>query len=148
MSEAARSARRVLLRHRHLATALGSRPTLGPNALGVLELLIGRLRQAGFSDLSSALGANVIINRASGYAVFEARDPIGPSATDDERAAYLEAVEATFAALPPNEFPNTVSMLPIIASITADSQFESGLQWLLDGLETELASSPIRARNG
>ena len=85
----------------------------------------------------------MIFNWASGFAVFETRDPIGPSATDEERAAYVEAVAATFAALPPDEYPNTVSMLPILASITADSQFESGLAWLLDGLEAELARSGV-----
>ena len=143
MTEAARATRRILIRHRHLATVLGSRPTLGPNAIAALEWMIGRLRAAGFSDLSAALGANAIINWASGFAVFETRDPIGPSATDEERAAYVEAVAATFAALPPDEYPNTVSMLPILASITADSQFESGLAWLLDGLEAELARSGV-----
>ena len=30
-----------------------------------------------------------------------------------------------------------------LASITADSQFESGLAWLLDGLEAELARSGV-----
>lgn len=139
MTEAARAARRVLLRHRHVATILGSRPTLGPNAIAALELVIGQLRAAGFSDLSASLGANAVTNWASGFAVFECRDPMGPSATDAEREEYVAAVAATFAALPPDEYPNTVSMLPLISTITADRQFESGLGWILDGLEAELA---------
>jgi TetR/AcrR family tetracycline transcriptional repressor len=139
MTEAARAARRVLLRHRHVATILGSRPTLGPNAIAALELVIGQLRAAGFGDLSASLGANAVTNWASGFAVFECRDPMGPSATDAEREAYVAAVAARFAALPPDEYPNTVSMLPLISTITADRQFESGLGWILDGLEAELA---------
>ncbi len=139
MAEAARAARRVLLRHRHVATVLGSRPTFGPNALAALELLIGQLRAAGFSDLSAALGANAIVNWASGYAVFEARDPIAPTASAEERQAYTDAIARTFASLPPDRFPNTVAMLPLITSLSPGSQFESGLGWMLDGLAAELA---------
>ncbi|HLO36131.1 MAG TPA: TetR/AcrR family transcriptional regulator C-terminal domain-containing protein [Candidatus Deferrimicrobium sp.] len=139
MAEAARAARRVLIRHRHLATILGSRPTFGPNSIAALEWMLGRLRAAGFSDLSATLGANAVTNWASGYAVFEARDPLGPSATDEERAALVEAITQVFAGLPPDEYPNMVAMMPLVRSITADSQFESGLGWLLDGLEAELA---------
>jgi TetR/AcrR family tetracycline transcriptional repressor len=138
MIEVANAARRVLLRHRHLATVIGSRPTLGPNALSALEWTIGRLREAGFPELTAALGANAIVNWASGQAVFEARDPMGPSVSDEERAAYLAAVAATFAALPPDRYPNTVAILPIMGSISSDSQFESGLRWILDGMEAEL----------
>jgi TetR/AcrR family tetracycline transcriptional repressor len=139
MTQIAHAARRVLVRHRHLAPVLGSRPTLGPNALAALELTIGQLRAAGFGDLQAALGANAIVNWASGFAVFECRDPMGPAATEAEREAYVEAVAATFAALPPDVYPNTTAMLPVMSSITADTQFESGLQWLLDGLAVELA---------
>jgi hypothetical protein len=139
MTQIAHAARRVLVRHRHLAPVLGSRPTLGPNALAALELTIGQLRAAGFGDLQAALGANAIDNWASGFADFECRDPMGPAATEAEREAYVEAVAATFAALPPDVYPNTTAMLPVMSSITADTQFESGLQWLLDGLAVELA---------
>jgi AcrR family transcriptional regulator len=139
MTQIAHAARRVLVRHRHLAPVLGSRPTLGPNALAALELTIGQLRAAGLGDLQAALGANAIVNWASGFAVFECRDPMGPAATEAEREAYVEAVAATFAALPPDVYPNTTAMLPVMSSITADTQFESGLQWLLDGLAVELA---------
>ena len=141
MTEIARAARRVLVRHRHLTPVLGSRPTLGPNALAALELTIGVLRTAGFGELQAALGANGIVNWASGCAVFECRDPMGPAATEAEREAYVEAVAATFAALPPDAYPNTISMLPVMTSITSDSQFESGLKWMLDGLAVDLARS-------
>ena len=126
------------MRHANLAGVLGSRPTFGPNLLDALEWLVGVLRTAGFSDLSAALGANAIVNWASAAAIFESRDPMGPSATKEEREVFLEAVESQFAALPPDRYPNTLSMLPIMDSITLEGQFESGLGWLLDGLTAEL----------
>ncbi|HET7472174.1 MAG TPA: TetR/AcrR family transcriptional regulator [Candidatus Limnocylindrales bacterium] len=138
MGAAARTARRVLVRHRHLAPVFGSRPTFGPNALQAIELVVGQLRAAGFDDLTASLGANAVITWASGYAVFEARDPLGPNASEEERTAYAAAIAETFARLPPERFPNTVSMLPLMSEITADSQFESALGWLLDGLELTL----------
>jgi AcrR family transcriptional regulator len=139
MVEAGRAVRRVLLRHRGIATVLGSRPTFGTNAVLALEWMIGRLREAGFDALSAALAANAITNWSSGYAVFESRDPLGPSATDEEREALTRAIVERFESLPPDEFPNTRSMLPLINSLSADDQFDRGLAWLLDGLEAELA---------
>jgi TetR/AcrR family tetracycline transcriptional repressor len=141
MTEAARACRRVLLRHPGIATVLGSRPTFGPNAIAALEWMIGRLREAGFEPLAAALGANSIVNWASGYAVFESRDPLGPLATDEEREALTAAIVERFESLSPDAFPNTRSMLPLINSLTADDQFDRGLGWLLDGLEKELAES-------
>jgi TetR/AcrR family tetracycline transcriptional repressor len=138
MGEAARTARAVLVRHRHLAPVLGTRPTLGPNALQAIELVVGQLRAAGFEDLTATLGANAVITWSSGYAVFEARDPLGPNATEEERTAYATTIEETFRRLPPDRFPNTVAMLPLMNRITADDQFESALGWILDGLELAL----------
>lgn len=139
MTEAAHACRRVLLRHPAIAITLGSRPTFGPNLVAALERMIGRLRAAGFDALSAALGANAITNWASGYAVFECRDPLGPSATAEERAALTQAIVDRFESLSPDDFPNTRSMLPLINQLTADEQFDRGLGWMLDGLEAELS---------
>ena len=138
MSDAARAVRRVLLRHRGIATIMGSRPTFGPNAIIALEWMVGRLRDAGFDALSAALAANAITNWASGNAVFESRDPLGPGATDEERETLTQAIVDRFESLPPAEFPNVRAMLPLINSLSADEQFDRGLNWLLDGLEREL----------
>lgn len=138
MTEAALAVRRVLLRHRHIAVILGSRPTFGPNMITALEWMIGRLRDGGFDPLSAALAANAITNWAAGYAVFESRDPLGPAATDEDREALTRAIVERFESLSPAEFPNTRAMLPLINALSADEQFERGLNWMLDGLEQEL----------
>jgi TetR/AcrR family tetracycline transcriptional repressor len=138
MVEAARTARAVLVRHRHLAPVFGTRPTFGPNALQAIELVVGQLRAGGFADLTATLGANAVITWSSGYAVFESRDPLGPNASPAEREAFAAAMDSTFRSLPPDRFPNTIAMLPLMNAITADSQFESALGWILDGLELAL----------
>jgi hypothetical protein len=80
-----------------------------------------------------------VTNWASGYAVFESRDPLGPGATETEREAFTAAVVERFASLDPEAFPNVRAMLPLINALGADEQFERGLKWILDGLAGELA---------
>ena len=139
LAEVARAMRRVLVRHRHLASLLGERPTLGPNALEGLEWLMGTLRHDGFGVLDSALAVNLIVNWASGYAVFECRDPIsGPNISPDERQASVEAIGAMLASLPADRFPNVVAMATETSHLTADDQFEYGLARMLDGIEAHL----------
>ncbi len=137
MTATARSLRRVLLRHRAVAPIMGERPTFGPNALAALEQLLAALRAAGFGDAAALLASTTVVNWASGFAVFEVRDPVGPAATDADRQAFIEEFRAFTAGLPLAEFPTTVALLPLGATITADAQFEYGLEVLLDGIEAQ-----------
>ena len=84
LAEVARAVRRVLIRHRHLASLLSERPTLGPNALEGIEWLMDALRREGFGVVDASLATNAIANWAAGYAVFECRDPtFGPDVSAD-----------------------------------------------------------------
>ncbi len=90
--QAASALRRVLLRHRGVAPIMGERPTFGPNALQALEILLTPFVKAGFEPEAALLAATTIINWASGFAVFEVRDPVGPNASDADRAAFVSGV--------------------------------------------------------
>ena len=67
--------------------------------------------------------------------MFEVRDPVGPSATDEQRAAFIAEFGAFVATLPADEYPTTLRLLPYGASLTSDQQFEYGLGRMLDGIE-------------
>ncbi len=134
--QTARALRRVLVRHRGVAPVMGERPTFGPNALQALEILLTPFMAAGFEPEGALLAATTIINWASAYAVFEVRDPVGPSATDEQRAAFLAEFRAFVATLPADEFPTTLALLPYGAELSADQQFDYGLGRLLDGIES------------
>jgi AcrR family transcriptional regulator len=136
MAATARSLRCVLLRHRAVAPIMGERPTFGPNALIALEGLLTSLRADGFADESALLAATTLVNWASGFAVFEVRDPVGPAATETDRQAFLDEFRAFTASLPVGELPTTVALLPLGETITADLQFDYGLEVLIDGIET------------
>jgi AcrR family transcriptional regulator len=135
MTSTARSLRRVLLRHRAVAPVLGERPTFGPNALIALEGLLTALREDGFADEPALYAATTVTNWATGFAVFEVRDPVGPSASDADREVFVEEFQGFVRSLPPDEFPTTVALLPLGAAISIDRQFEYGLEVLLDGIE-------------
>lgn len=134
-ADTARTFRRVLLRHRHVTPIMGARPTLGPNSLRGMDTLVTVLRSAGFAPREAFLSANTIVNWAAGFTVFECRSPLGPLSTPEQQAQYLEDFNAFLAALSPDEYPMMVEMAQHSAAITADAQFDYGLERLLDGIE-------------
>jgi AcrR family transcriptional regulator len=135
MTASAHALRSVLLRHRAVAPVMGERPTFGPNALVALEGLLTALRTDGFGDESALLASTTVVNWAAGFAVFEVRDPIGPTATEADRAAFIAEFHAFAGSLPVEQFPTTVALLPLGADISSDRQFDYGLEVLLDGIE-------------
>jgi len=144
LEETARAIRRALVRHRHIAPVIGSRPTFGPHAVAALEWLIGRLRSAGADVRTALLASQSVINYAAGFAVFECRDPLGVASSEDDRRAFMEQLSRFVATLPADQFPNTLETLEIGASITPDEQFEYGLRQVLNGIEADLTSARTR----
>jgi AcrR family transcriptional regulator len=132
---AARALRRVLIRHRGVAPIMGERPTFGPNALRALEILLTPFVKAGFEPEAALLATTTIINWASGFAVFEVRDPLGPMASEADRAAFVAEFTAFVATLPAETYPTTLALLPYGATMTADQQFDYGLGRMLDGID-------------
>jgi AcrR family transcriptional regulator len=140
LEETARALRRVLVRHRHIAPVIGSRPTFGPHAVEALEWMIGRVRAGGAEVRTALLAAQSVINYAAGFAVFECRDPLGPDATEQDREAFMAELGRFVATLPPDRFPNTLATLSVGALVTPDEQFEYGLRCLMNGIAADLAA--------
>jgi AcrR family transcriptional regulator len=136
---AARALRRVLVAHRGVAPVMGERPTFGPNAVQALELILTSFVDAGFGPEDALLASTTVINWASGFAVFEVRDPMGPGATPAERKAFLAEFYDFLASLPADRYPTTMRLLPYGPGLDPDRQFEYGLQRMLDGIEASLA---------
>jgi AcrR family transcriptional regulator len=139
--DVARAFRRVLVRHRHITPLLGVRQAVGPNALRGLDMLVGRLSATGFTPGEAFIAGNAVINWAAGFAVFECRSPLGPGATAEEQARYGREYDAFLGALPPDRYPMMSQLGSLMASVTADAQFEYGLARLLDGIEVHRSRS-------
>jgi AcrR family transcriptional regulator len=134
LAEVARSLRRVLLRHRHIAPLLGERPTIGPRALDAAEAVLGILLDAGFDPRTTALASGALINYASGFALLESRSSRAADGTPAARELEAAVMEY-FATLPPERYPN---MIRVAAErIAEDEQFEYGLARVLDGIEAD-----------
>lgn len=138
VADIARDLRRVLIRHRNIAAVLGSRVTVGPNALAGVDHLVGVFRGAGFDGRDLVLAYSTVLNFAVGFAVFEVRGVSGSMAEGRTLDELQEVMAAMLSSLPVGRFPNIVAMAPAMIGMTDDDQFEFGLRRLLDGLEADL----------
>jgi AcrR family transcriptional regulator len=127
-------ARELMLRHRWMPSALESRTGMSPGAARYFDGVLGVLRAGGFSNDLGHHTLHALGSRALGFTQ-ELFDP----QTDEQDAAS----QAAMAMLAP-ELPNLMSMLAEVAHDDPDStlgwcddqsEFEFGLDVLLDGLE-------------
>jgi len=142
-------ARTVMLRHRWMPALLETRTTLSPAATRWFDEVLGTLRAGGFSYDLGHHALHALGSRALGFTQ-ELFDP-GPGGGD-------EASDELMATLAP-QIPHLVGMLSEIAhddgvDLTLgwcddQTEFEFGLDVLLDGLERRRASGlPASPRKG
>jgi AcrR family transcriptional regulator len=134
LTDAARAVRRVLGRHPNASVLLGERPTIGPNALDALELVLSELAAAGFDRRSAMLTVNTVVNFAAGWAVFECRKPAGELAEGKSPEELGELLHTMMISLPAGRYPNLVASAGEIVGIGTDEQFEFALQAIIEGV--------------
>jgi AcrR family transcriptional regulator len=127
----ARRMRAVLQAHSDLAGAsLANIPT-GPNAMRVIDGLLGVLRAGRLPDPAVAYAADLIpqfvtINAYEG-SLFERRMEREPE--------YLTELGAYFASLPAERFPNVAALAhELMQGEAGDERFEFGLDGIVSGL--------------
>ena len=133
-AEFPRAVRRILTGRHPLAAPLFSRPVAGPNALLVVEGLLGVLGRAGFEGRQLVLACTAILDHGYRSSTAASGSPAFSTADDGRSRANAEALATS---LPPETFPNVIAAAPAMAESNADDQFEFGLQRLLDGLEAQ-----------
>ncbi len=111
--------------------AMAHIPT-GEGALRVAEALTAALRAGGVPDASAAWAVDILMLHATAVA-FE--HSIQVEEAQDE-AAIVADVTARFAALPPERYPNLVTLLPAMTAGGGDERFAFGLDLLINGLLT------------
>ena len=140
LRSAAHAMRRVLVRHRHAVALVGDRMGMGPDALDGGERVHAGLLAAGFPPRLAILTLQTIINFASGWAVFECRQPAALAAQGRTLAELDALVAGMLASLPPERYPTLSAAGPTWAAIGWDDQFEFGLERLLDGIAVHRAA--------
>lgn len=133
--------RRVLVRHRNAVSLLGERMGMGPRALDGVERAHAALIRASFPDRLAVLTVQTVVNFASGWAVFECRQPQGEHVKGRTLAELDAQVAEMLRLLPPDRYPSLAAAATTYAHVSWEDQFTFGLERLLDGIAGELERS-------
>jgi AcrR family transcriptional regulator len=132
------SARAVLRRHPWATPLMESRTNPGPATLRHHDAVIGTLRRGGFPIALAAHAYSLLDSYIYGFALEEAALPFTPDNLDDAIAAYL-------ALFPADQYPHLAEMATehiMKPGYDYASEFNFGLELILDGLARQLARQP------
>ena len=129
--------RAVLTSHGDIAAlSIGRVPVL-PNSLRVADRMIALLLAGGMPPKDAALAADLLPLYVVAVAFEEGIEQVTGRNNDGE---YLHEVAAAWAALPADDFPAIVALMPhLFTAGDADDRFRFGLEVLLDGLVARAA---------
>jgi AcrR family transcriptional regulator len=132
MRRRALSMREALNRHRWAVGLMESRTSPGPANLRHHDATMGCLREAGFAFRDAVHASSVIDAYVYGFALQEKSLPFD---TAEEQAQVLEAKQATVPDM--SQYPYLVEVGTEMANEGYDyaTEFEFGLELILDGLE-------------
>lgn len=133
------SAREVLGRHSWAIGMLETRGATGPTAMRYLDAILGNLRSAGFSIENATHALWLLDSYVYGHVVQETSLPL--TNPEEMSAAATSVLENSTM----DDFPNLMEaeQHAIKSGYSFDSEFEFGLDLILDGLE-RLREEPQR----
>lgn len=155
LKDVARAQRRVSLRHPYIVRISIGRIPMGPNALRFSERVLAIMRAGGLPPRLAVQGYLLLIATVNGFTVDETGVGDGDQAGDlggivgADAATLQEAADMArdyIAALPPEHFPNMVSLADEFALSDADERFEMLIDIFVDGLARRSASAGTKDR--
>lgn len=135
-----RSARTVLLTHPAAAALVITRPETGPNALRVLDRILGFLDLAGLGAAEAVQVSQALTRSILSLVALEATmlPGLGPAGHAELTARARGEIEA----LPREEFPYIAAAAPYLAGpYEPRRSFEVGLELLRDGITARLTQA-------
>ena len=135
VKDLARAQRAGTLRHPYVVRVSIGRIPMGPNALVFSERTLAILRAGGLPPRLAVRASHLLISTVNGFTI----DETGVSGTGQD-GAVTPAAEAAAAAggylatLPPERFPNLVSLATEFADADRDARFELLIDIFVDGL--------------
>ena len=139
MRSRAVSAREVLRRHPWATGLMDSRSTPGPATLRHHDAVLGILRTAGFPLELAAHAYSLLDSYIYGFALQETSLPFN---TPEETAEVAQAMMAEF---PADAYPHLTEIAVehvLQPGYSYASEYQFGLDLILDGLEQALATAP------
>jgi len=138
MRRRAISAREVLSRHSWAIGLLEARDSKGPTALRYLDAVLGNLRSAGFSIENAAHAFWLLDSFVYGHVIQETRLPINTSEKVSESSgSNVEQITR-------DQYPHLVEIgeHALKSEYSVDTEFEFGLDLILDALDQSATSAP------
>jgi AcrR family transcriptional regulator len=142
LKEAAKSQRRVSLRHPYLVRVSIGRIPMGPNALRITERTLALLRAGGLSPRLVVQGYLLLIDTVNGFTLDETgvEDGGAPQLPPEELQKVADMARDYIASLPAEQFPNMTELAGEFAFSDADERFEILMDIFVDGLARRAAS--------
>jgi AcrR family transcriptional regulator len=130
----AEATRQAAWQHEWLADLIGGRPQLGPNTLATGDAVLAAMGSAGLDTVVPALAAvNAYVVGAVRREITERRAERASGMNIKQfQAAYGPYLERTFAT---GQFPALATVVRDGPHLSADENFRTGLEFLLDGIE-------------
>ncbi|MFH8981980.1 TetR/AcrR family transcriptional regulator [Streptomyces varsoviensis] len=139
----AHRSRVAALRHEWFADLLGGRPHLGPNALADFEASLAALRRApGFEGIDTVLAA---VDAVDAYLVGAVRKEVAEARAErttgpDEQQWQAAAGPYIGRMLATGRYPTLSEAVVDAAARDADTVFDTGLTYVLDGIAARLSA--------
>lgn len=133
--------------HRHpwFADLLGGRPSLGPHALAHMEAVVARLADApGFTDIDTVMRVYTAVGAyAVGAIRLEVADQHAETTSGLDERQWRRLVGPYLASqLATGRYPTLARLVRDAAHPSRDAVFDTGLEYVLDGVAARLASPP------
>ncbi len=139
LKELGREMRRAFLRHRDLAKATMGRIPMGPNVLRVSEWTLALLRGGGVPDPVVALAVDLMSLYVGAFVAEESEGGIiSPIGEQTDLHELIAMYHGYFKSLPPEIFPNTVSLADELVKAGVDERFEFGMNTIVAGLASTI----------
>jgi AcrR family transcriptional regulator len=136
LKEVGREMRRVLTSHRDIArVTIGAIP-VGGNVLRISEWLHALLRGAGLPDRVVGLVGDMLGLFVGAFAYEESLGLASPTGEDLPPHEILAMLGEYWASLPPEQFPHTLALLPVLFEGGPDERFEFMMDVIIRGLES------------
>lgn len=124
----------MMREHPSMVRLFSTRVNTTPESMrGAFEAVIGRLREAGFTDGDAVRVYGLIVQYSLGFASYQAPRPWGRPDLPDVGELRRQR-RHFYAALPQGGFPNMVELADELTALPSDDQFLFGLECLIEGV--------------
>jgi AcrR family transcriptional regulator len=139
LREIAEATMSTAAKHPWLLQLVGTRPPYGPNGLRNSERALASLSGVGLDVAAMTQAVNAVLAYVYGFVQIEM---VKHARTDDaEGTRQVHTAEYLLAEVSSGAYPNLSALFAGGAALTAEQAFETGLDYVLDGIEKQIGAA-------